>query len=63
MTPRKRPALTAIVASVVEVRDVDLGIPANHALADQHRVRLIPTRVFLDVDGHVRFRHEGSLSE
>jgi thiol-disulfide isomerase/thioredoxin len=46
----------------VAVRIVDMRDPEGEELGRAHRVRLIPTQVFLDSGDKERFRHEGFLA-
>jgi len=46
-------------AGQVKVIFYDVWTEAGRPYAEQYRIRVIPTQVFLDTDGKEYFRHEG----
>jgi thioredoxin 1 len=47
----------------IKVVFYDVWKKEQRVFADQYRIKLIPTQVFLDQDGKEFFRHEGFLPE
>ncbi len=43
----------------IVVRYLDLNVPENKVRADEMRVRIIPTQIFIDARGEEIIRHEG----
>jgi thioredoxin 1 len=43
----------------IDVVFIDIALPKNRAVAMKHKVRVMPTQVFLDESGKEFFRHEG----
>ncbi len=41
---------------------VFIDVWKNHQAAEQHHIRLIPTQIFFDAQGHELYRHEGFFS-
>jgi len=49
--------------SQIKVVFYDVWKPEQKKYAQQYKIKLIPTQVFLDKDGNEFFRHEGFFSE
>jgi len=47
----------------VKIEFHDVWTPESKPFAEQYKINLIPTQVFLDKDGKEFFRHEGYFSE
>jgi thioredoxin 1 len=47
----------------VKIEFHDVWTPEGKPFAEQYKINLIPTQVFLDKDGKEFFRHEGYFSE
>ncbi len=43
----------------IDVVFIDIALPKNRDVAMKHKVRVMPTQVFLDETGKEFFRHEG----
>lgn len=55
-------ALTNDYKGVLRVEFVDVAVKEKLAMAQQHKIRTIPTQVFLDAKGKELWRHEGFIS-
>ncbi len=50
-------------AGKLDVQFVSVGDKENLALAEKHKIKLIPTQIFFDADGKELWRHEGYISK
>jgi thioredoxin 1 len=55
--------LKTSLAGRLDVRFIDVSIPENRPVAEQYKIQLIPTQVFLAADGKELWRHEGFLGK
>ena len=47
---------------VLNVKFVEVGIGGDKSLAEKHKIKAIPTQIFLAPDGNELWRHEGYIS-
>jgi thioredoxin 1 len=55
-------ALTNDYKGVLRVEFIDVAIREKLVMAHQHKIKTIPTQVFLDAKGKELWRHEGFIS-
>ena len=55
--------LKTSLAGRLDVQFIDVSVPENRSLAQQYKIELIPTQVFLGPDGKELWRHEGFLGK